>query len=248
MDPAGNFASAHSLDLTTQFFKLTVGIFRLDGALGLVLCILTRKTSIDARSSSLLIGALIPLVSLAVTPLHRLAIVMTFIAGSRTVMWTLIPTLATEASSLMMPTRSALALRGALLMRFVLFISNFMVLTCAAFIGIPMILNCFVSPLRMSLSLLLTTLSVAFQRFRSALCLMLASLTVSLHSSLMRFQFGFDVLGARTMLVEQFVNVRLVQHHHLSAPLVKRLDMALAQMIHEPLNLLGPLDTTPVHR
>jgi len=52
MDPAGNFASALSLDLTTQFVKHTVGIFRLDGALGLLLRILTRKTSIDARSGS----------------------------------------------------------------------------------------------------------------------------------------------------------------------------------------------------
>ena len=80
MDPARNFASALSLDLTTQFFKLTVGIFRLDGALGLVLRILTRKTSIDARSSSLLIGTLNPLVSFAARTLHKLAIVLTFIA------------------------------------------------------------------------------------------------------------------------------------------------------------------------
>ncbi len=110
----------------------------------------------------------------------------------------------------MMPTRNALALRGAPLMGFMLIISNFMVLTCATFIGVPMIFHCFVSPLGMSLSLLLSTLDVAFQRFRSALCLMLVSLTVSLHSSLMRFQFGFDVLGAHTMLVEQLVNVRLL--------------------------------------
>ena len=102
-------------------------------------------------------------------------------------MWTLIPTLATEASSLIMPARNALALRGPLLMRFVLLISNFMVLTRATFIGISMIFLYFVSPLSMSLSLLLTTLSMAFQRFHSALCLMLASLTMSLHSSLMRF-------------------------------------------------------------
>ncbi len=210
MDPAGNFASALSLDLTTQFFKLTIGIFRLDRALGLFLRFLMRRTSIDARSSSLLIGTLNPLVSFAARTLHKLAIVLTFIARSRAIMWTLIPTLATEASSLMMPTRSALTLRGAPLMRFVLFIGNFMVVTCATFIGIPMIFHCFVSPLGMSLSLLLSTLDVAFRRFRSALCLMLASLTVSLHSSLMRFQFGFDVHGARTMLVEQLVNVRLL--------------------------------------
>ena len=248
VDNPGNFASVLSLDLTTQFFKLTVGIFRLDGALGLFLRILMRKTSIDARSSSLLIGALIPLVGFAVTPLHRLTIVMTFIAGSRTVMWTHIPTLATEASSLMMPTRNAFALRGAMLTRFVLIIGNITVLICATFIGIPMIFSRFVSQLRTSLSLLLTTLSVAFQRSHSALCLMLVSLTVSLHRSLMRFQFGFDLLGARTMLVEQFVNVRLVQHIHLSAPLVKRLDMALAQMIHEPLNFTGSREAAMLHR
>ncbi len=248
MDPARNFASPLSLDLTTQFFKLTVGIFRLDGAVGLFLRFLMRKTSIDARSSSLLIGALIPLVGYAVTPLHRLAIVLTFIARSRTVMWTLIPTLATETSSLMMPTRNALALRGALLMRFVLIISNCMTLTCATFIGISMIFHCFVSPLDMSLSLLLSTLDVAFRRFRSALCLTLASLTVSLHSSLMRFQFRFDVRGARTMLAQQLVNVRLVRRIHLSAPLVQQLDMALAQMLHEPLNFTGSREAAMLHR
>lgn len=73
-----------------------------------------------------------------------------------------------------------------------------------------MIFSRFVSLLGTSLSLLLKTLSVEFQRFRSALCIMLANLTVSLDSFLMRLQFGLDVLRARTMFAEQLVNVRLL--------------------------------------
>ena len=274
MDPAGNFASALSLDLTTQFFKLTVGIFRLDGALGLFLRFLMRGESSAPRGSTLArlcVGSPIDFVA---TRFHNPAMTTVVVVRSRSVA----PAVGAGVRRIITPLRRVEALVRTPLMRIAMIACCVTALTRSPLMRIAMIARCvsaltraslmrvamiahrITAPIRaplMRIAMIARRVTAPIRALLSGVSMLVRDVTAAVRATIRErgagvlgpgFQLSIDLLAMLLMFPNQLVNVRLTYLMHLCAVTAQRLDMALAQMIHEPLDLLGPLDTTPLHR
>ena len=256
MDPAGNFSSALSLDLTTQFFKLTVGIFRLDGALGLFLRLMMRGESSAPRVSTLARLCVGSPSDFVATRFRNPAMKTLVVVRSRSVA----PAVTAEVRRIMMPLRPVATLIRTPLIRVTMIARCIVALIRPPLMRVATLIHDVTSPLLESLmriAMIVHRITAPIRPLLSGISMMVRDVTAAVRATIRQrgagmlgpgFQLSIDLLAMLVMFLNQLVNVRPVCLMHLCAVTAQRLATALAQMLHEPLNFTGSREAAMLHR
>ncbi len=192
MDPAGNFSSALSLDLTTQLLKHTVGIFRLDSALGLFLCFSMRGESSGPRGSTLArlcVGSPIDFVA---TWFHNRAMTTLVVVRPRSVA----PAVGARVRGIMMPARHVTAPLRASLMRIATIARCVSALIRPPLMRVSMMVHDVTAPLRaplMRIAMIAHHDAVPIRALLSGVSMLIRDVTAAVRATIR--QRGAGVLG-----------------------------------------------------